>query len=177
MVRTGFLKRQTSRCSVNMKTVFKRLLSRCSVNNKFKKTIQFFQESTYVGVSLLVKLTVWLPTFTFIFTSYSFRSSDWQIIFKVAILKTLAKLTGKHMRWSPFSTIKGLHQRFFPVNFGKFFERMVLFFLGFSVFWKQEQYFSYLPIRSNNESKWKLFPVSRSKVFSEIIFPKKLEHF
>ena len=121
MVRTGFLKRQTSRCSVNMKTVFKRLLSRCSVNNEFKKTIQFFQESTYVGVSLLVKLTVWLPTFTFIFTSYSFRSSDWQIIFKVAILKTLAKLTGKHMWWSPFSTIKGLHQRFFPVNFGKFF--------------------------------------------------------
>ena len=106
MVRTGFLKRQMSRCSVNMKTVFKRLLSRCSVNNEFKKTIQFFQESTYVGVSLLVKLTVWLPTFTFIFTSCSFRSSDWQIIFKVDFLKTLAKLTGKHMWWSHFSIIR-----------------------------------------------------------------------
>ena len=147
MVRTGFLKRQMSRCSVNMKTVFKRLLSRCFVNNEFKKTIQFFQESIYVGVSLLVKLTVWLHTFTFIFTSYSFRSSDWQIIFKVAILKTLAKLTGKHMWWSHFSimknnkaSIRGSFQ-WILTNFSYFsqntYERMVLFFLGFSVFWKQ----------------------------------------
>ena len=130
---------------------------------------------------------MWLPTFTFIFTSYSFRSSDWQIIFKVAILKTLAKLTGKHMWWSPFSTIKGLHQRFFPVNFSKFFiffteylraNGFVLLRL-FSILkaitvlflfaYPKQSWFGLL-------SKWKLFPVSRSKVFSEIIFPKKSEH-
>ena len=130
---------------------------------------------------------MWLPTFTFIFTSYSFRSSDWQIIFKVAILKTLAKLTGKHMWWSPFSTIKGLHQRVFPVNFSKFFiffteylraNGFVLLRL-FSILkaitvlflfaYPKQSWFGLL-------SKWKLFPVSRSKVFSEIIFPKKSEH-
>ena len=55
-----------------------------------------FTGKTYVGVSVLIKLCV-IVYFTFGFISYSFRSSCLQVIFKVAVLKNLAKVIGKYL--------------------------------------------------------------------------------
>ena len=53
------------------------------------------------GVSFLIKLIV--LTFLLGFTSYSFRSSRLQMIFKEAVRKNLAKWKGKHLWWSSLS--------------------------------------------------------------------------
>ena len=35
-------------------------------------------------------------------TSKAFRSSRFQMFYKIGVLENFAKLTGKHLRWSPF---------------------------------------------------------------------------
>ena len=52
----------------------------------WNKLPKFLPEKTYVRVSFLIKITVWLFTFTFDFISYLFRSSCLHEIFKLAVL-------------------------------------------------------------------------------------------
>ena len=66
-------------------------------------------------------------------------------VYRLAILKNIAKFTGKHKRWSTFYKIvadvgifylkrSGLHRRCFPVNLVKFF-RTVFFMEHLRVIW------------------------------------------
>ena len=132
------------------KTLYKlffTVFQRCSLNNVLKQTTQFYRKTPMYE--------------SFGFKSDSSRRSCLQVIFKVAVLKNLAKVIGKHLWWSSLSvkfwdsnfTIKGLHQTFVLANFYKFFiffikyyKRMVLLLLSFyeilPVFWQQYSYTS-----------------------------------
>ena len=79
----------------------------------FKKTALFLQENSKVRVSFLIKLIVWL-----------LRSSHLQIMFKVAVLKMESTCDGGLFPWSWKLWLYNEripYQRFFPVNFDKFF--------------------------------------------------------
>ena len=65
-----------------------------------------------------------------------FRSSRWQMFFKIGVLKNFANFTGKHLRWSLFLIKleaqtcnfikKRLQNRCFPVKFAKFCKHLFL---------------------------------------------------
>ena len=73
----------------------------CSVNNAFKESYVVFIGKHLCRRVFLIKLTV--LTSPLGFRRYSFINSRLQLIFKVAVLKNLAKLIGKHLWWSSLS--------------------------------------------------------------------------
>ena len=106
--------------------VFSGIRTESEILSKYGKIrIEFCpdKENNHIRVYFLKTLTVWFFTFTFNFISYLFRSSRLQVIFKVVVLKMLAKVIGKFLWWSSVSvkfwdynfTIKELRQRFFPM--------------------------------------------------------------